>query len=135
MSYNTDLNISPKFAGYLMNTGMLEALVNALKQFREKENYPFILAQQRIVKQSVFKALCDYYSNAEKKPSLKKLTEETEDIAKQFFGESPRVAQEIFDEVQDKIKKIEKADKKAPAKPVKEIPIDGIKEIPIIEEL
>jgi len=103
-----DLYFSPKFANYLREIGMLEALINALKIFRERENYPFELEQRRIVKQAVFKGLCDYYGKGAKKPSVEQILKRTEEIADRLYGKMPKtVGEEITEEISKKKEKEE----------------------------
>ena len=105
-----DLYFSPKFANYLREIGMLEALINALKIFRARENYPFELEQRRIVKQSVFKGLCDYYGKSQKKPSVEKILERTEEIADRLYGKEriSTVGEEVVRKYEEAVKKYEK---------------------------
>jgi len=106
MSINTfmpekDLYLSPKFADFLADRGMLKALVNAYRQFREKENYPFEIENKRIMKQSVFKGLCEFYASQgfDKEISIKDIIRETEEVVEKLFEEKPSVAQEITQEM------------------------------------
>ena len=95
-----DLYLSPKFAKQLMDIGMLGPLIWELKKFREKENLPYHLAQVRIIKQAVFKALCDYYGKIGKKPSLDKILKTTEEVTEKLYGEKlPNVAEEFFHDI------------------------------------
>lgn len=55
---NKDLELSPKFARYLAEGGLLTPLVNALEQYRKKQNYPFELKDRRIFRSAALKALC-----------------------------------------------------------------------------
>jgi len=94
----SDLYLSAKFSDYLREIGMLEALINALKIYREKENYPFELKDKRIMKMAIFKGLCDYFSGNPKKPTVEKILERTEQIAERLYGkERPKtVGEEII---------------------------------------
>lgn len=56
---NSDLELSPKFSLYLEKQGLLEPLVNALKQFREKENYPFLIEKKQIAYEAFLKSLLE----------------------------------------------------------------------------
>ena len=95
-----DLQLSAKFANYLAKLGMLEPLVNGLKLFREYQNYPFVLAQKRIIKQSVFKALCEYYVGGAKKPKVDTLLDKVEQIAEKIYGEDRSASGEITKDLQ-----------------------------------
>ena len=95
---NRDLYLSPKFADHLRKIGMLEALINAFKSYRERENFPFVEEQKRIIKQAVFKGLCDYYGQAAKKPTVEKILERTEEIANRLYGKMPKtVGEEVVE--------------------------------------
>jgi len=103
---NRDLHLSPKFADHLRKIGMLEALINALKSFRERENFPFVEEQKRIIKQAVFKGLCDYYGKGAKKPSVEQILKRTEEIADRLYGKMPKtVGEEITEEISKKKEK------------------------------
>ena len=126
--YSSDLHLSPKFANYLAKIGLLEPLINCLKQHRERQNYPYVLNQKRIIKQSVFKALCEYHAGSSKKPKIDTLLAKTEEIADKIYGKDPMVSEEIFKDIQE-------AQKNLKDKPVV-IPdtTPGVESIPIIEE-
>jgi len=85
---NTHLSISPKFALFLKEKKLLTPLVNSLKIFMEQQNYPFYLKDQRIVKQSVFKAIAELYSQKSEIPDVDKLAEETEKITKRLMEDT-----------------------------------------------
>jgi hypothetical protein len=125
--YSQDLTLSAKFSNYLAKIGILEPLINCLKQYRDHQNYPFVLSQKRIIKQSVFKALCEYYSNSPKKPKVDTLLAKVEEIAEKIYGKDPMASEEIFKDIQE-------AQKKLKEKP--EIPstAPGVESVPIIEQ-
>lgn len=120
---SSDLYLSAKFADYLRNIGMLEALVNALKIYRERENYVFQLQDMRIIKQSVFKGLCEFYASQgfNKEVDIEKILQETEEVAKRLYGERPKsVSEEITTEIKKrKVQKRKKA--KAEEEPKEEL--------------
>lgn len=60
MSYTKDLELSPKFADFLAEEkSLLRPLVNALKEYREMQNYPFLLKDKRLFRADILKALCN----------------------------------------------------------------------------
>lgn len=123
----SDLYLSPKFAHYISKIGMLEPLINSLKEYREHQNFPFVLAQKRIIKQSVFKALCEYHAGTAKKPKIDTLLAKTEEIAEKIYGKDPSASTEIFNDIQE-------AQKKLKENPVIPDTTPGLESIPIIEE-
>ena len=116
----SDLQLSAKFANYLSSVGILETLVNSLKIYRERENYVFQLQDKRIVRQSVFKALCEFYASQgfNKEVDIEKILEETQKVAERLYGDKPEtVAEEIVKE----IKKAKKRSKKSKEEPSEEL--------------
>ena len=100
-----DLYLSAKFADYLREIGLLEPLVNALKIYREKQNFPFELKDKRIMKMAIFKGLTDYYGQAKKKPSVEKILKRTEEITERLYGkEKPKTVGEEVVEKSEKTK-------------------------------
>ena len=87
--YEKDLQLSAKFAYFLNQQGMLDALVISYQTFREQQNYPFELKEKRIAVQAVFKGLCELYASRgfdEKKLiTSDKILKETKEVVKKFW--------------------------------------------------
>lgn len=127
-----DLYLSPKFAEHLAHQGMLQPIVNALKQYREKQNFPFVLAQKRIIKQAVFKALCDLYSGSAKKPKADTILKTAESVADRIYGKDPSSAsEEIMKQL--KVEKEKTAEEK-PSKKEKEGGEIDVKDLQLDDE-
>ena len=58
MPYSKDLELSPKFAEFLSGIGLLKPVVNAYKDFRSRENFPYEVKDKRIFRTAILKALC-----------------------------------------------------------------------------
>lgn len=137
----TDLHLSPKFANYLRSKGQLEALVNSLKQFRERQNYPFELKDKRIIRQSLGKIYGEILGKLSFSGEVKNVKKEFQEIKKflleeiekdvdRVYGVKPKTTgQEILEEATKESKKEFEKIKKAPRKEPEER-----SQIPIIEE-
>mgnify|MGYP001560363573 CR=1 FL=1 len=103
------LYLSPEFAYRLSKIGMLEALIHEYRKFKEDNNYPFELNDKRIIRQTIFKGLCDYYGNIGKKTTIEQILKQIDKIADEIYGEKPKNTAEItmeeLREYQEKIKK------------------------------
>jgi len=111
-----DLQLSAKFANYLSKVGLLEPLVNALKIYREKENYIYELESKRIIRQSLAKPYADILGKLSFGGDLEKtkkefsqlkeiLLEAIEKDAGRIYGEKPKtVGEEITMEMLKKAK-------------------------------
>ena len=119
--YSSDLHLSPKFANYLAQRGMLDALINGLKLYRDYQNYPYVLAQKRIIKQSVFKALCEYHAGTAKKPKVDTLVAKAEEIAETIYGKDPTASEEVLKDIVEAQKKLEEDQESSPELGTEEI--------------
>lgn len=55
---NKDIANTLKFADFLSGKGLLKPVVNAYKEFRSLENFPFTLRDKRVFRAAILKALC-----------------------------------------------------------------------------
>lgn len=121
---NQDLHLSPKFAYFLGQQGMLDPLVTAFQTFREAQNYPFELKDKRIATQAVFKGLCEFYASLGFKEGklvssediLKEAKEVVENIwkaeSKTFEKRPEKESTKMVEEKIEKINKEQDKDKK-----------------------
>lgn len=101
---NKDLRISAKFAHHLARLGMLMPLVNALRAFRDRENYPFYLEQKRIIKQAVLKAIGNEKLTLQK-ISSEKFQKKLDEVADQIYGtkEKTREQWKTLEEIKEMV--------------------------------
>lgn len=119
--YEKDLQLSAKFAYFLNQQGMLDALVISYQTFREQQNFPFELKERRIAVQAVFKGLCELYASRgfdEKKLiTSDKILEEAKEVVKKFWDLKEetwekRPEKESTKMVTEKIEKVKKEQSK-----------------------
>lgn len=115
--YEKDLHLSPKFAYFLNQQGMLDALVISYQTFREQQNFPFELKEKRTAVQVVFKGLCEFYASRgldEKKLiTSDKILEDAKEVVKKFWDLKEetwekRPEKESTKMVTEKIEKVKK---------------------------
>jgi len=117
MTYSKDLDLSPKFAHFLSEQGMLDSLVIAFQSFREAQNYPFELKDKRIATQAVFKGLCEFYASRgfkdDKLVSSKEILEEAKEVVENIWKTESKTWEKRPEKESTKMveKKIEKEKK------------------------
>ena len=108
------LSFSPEFAEYLRKNGQLEPLIWALKDFKERQNFPFQETDKRIIKQSLMKAYTELlgklsFSGSPAKTKkdfigMKNFLLDTieVDVERIYGGKKTKVADEFFKELHKK---------------------------------
>ena len=120
-----DLYLSAKFADYLREIGLLEPLVNALKIYREKQNFPFELKDKRIIKQALAKPYADLMGKLVEKGTNKvNLKKNFLDLKNFIMEEVIKDAERVYGKEKPKTVGEEVVEKSEKTK----------EEIPIIEE-
>jgi hypothetical protein len=109
------MEIDIKFAEYLNRKGLLEPLIDSYKEWRDKENYPFQLKDKQIMFQSVFRALCDFWSSQgfNKEIDINLITQQAKEIVEEISKEyGLNTREEISNDVIERIEKLKNNEEK-----------------------